>query len=944
MIQGLRTRLIAAGTAATAALAVGWLGTTAEAAAAVCFTSSGTGGAYTVKVCLSDPVTGSTLTGGALARATVTITAAPGSPTPPGVARTEWSLGGAYLLTDYQSPHQFTVYTADFADGEYTLGVAAILRDGYRTPETTATVTLANGNATTPVNTRQWSVPTIASRAPDQPFVVGAVGDGAGGEANATAVTDMLVGWNPDLFLYLGDVYADGTLTEFRNWYGDDTSFFGRLRSITTPVVGNHEYTAGQAPGYFGYWDNIPHAYSYDANGWHFVAIDSTSNYGKVGAGSVQYQFLAADLAANRSPCTIVFWHHPLFTVGSEDPAPRMQDMWDLMASHKVTMLIAGHDHQYQRWSPMGAGGVLDSTGITELVAGTGGHSSQGITSTDQRVAKTNKSYGAMRLDLFGNRADVRYYSIGTPPGLVDASTVTCKGADGLAPTAPGTVAAAENTPGTVDVSWAPAADNVAVTGYRVYRDGSAVADLPGGTTTWADTTAAPAHRHEYTVDAVDAAGNRSALSAPAEITTSGTDGTAPTAPTGLSAAASADAVTLSWLPATDNVAVTGYQVLRDGSPLDTVAGTSYADGTVPANEAHSWTVRAYDAAGNLGPESGAVTAIRDTVAPSAPGGLRTTAVGGGSVALAWDAATDNVGVTAYRVYRGGVLVATAPGTAYTDDAVGASSGTHSYQVDAVDAAGNASAMTAPLDVTTVDASPPSTPGGVTASATGPNRVVVSWSPSTDDTGVTGYLVYRNDVLLTTTAGTSATDTGALSETAYAYTVVAHDSAGNASGSSPAATVTTPAPAGIAPVADTYVRAVSPASNYGRAVTVRVDTSPTNAYLKFTVTGVTGPVFRARLRIYTTAGTTPGIVARGVTDTSWSETAMTWNTAPAIDGGDPAGASGKTVTDTWATVDVTPLITGNGTYSVALTAGGTSSSYASRESATVPQLLLDVTG
>ena len=67
-------------------------------------------------------------------------------------------------------------------------------------------------------------------------------GDGAGGEQAATDVTDMMASWNPDLFTYLGDVYEDGTITEFKNWYGDSTSWFGRFAGITAPVVGNHEY------------------------------------------------------------------------------------------------------------------------------------------------------------------------------------------------------------------------------------------------------------------------------------------------------------------------------------------------------------------------------------------------------------------------------------------------------------------------------------------------------------------------------------------------------------------------------------------------------------------------------------------------------------------------------------------------------------------------------
>ena len=226
------------------------------------------------------------------------------SGTSPGLAKTQWSINGIYLATDYQTPHEFTLSTADFADGDYVIGVVGIMRDGFITPAVTVTATFANGNATTPVNQRQWTVPAIHPRAPSEPFVVAAVGDGAGGAEQRHLRHQHSRRLEPDLFLYLGDVYDDGTLTEFKNWYGGPSTYFGALRGVTTPVVGNHEYAGTTAPGYFNYWDNIPHYYSYDANGWHFIAIDSTSNYNKVAPGTPQYDWLAADLAANRSPCT----------------------------------------------------------------------------------------------------------------------------------------------------------------------------------------------------------------------------------------------------------------------------------------------------------------------------------------------------------------------------------------------------------------------------------------------------------------------------------------------------------------------------------------------------------------------------------------------------------------------------------------------------------------
>jgi hypothetical protein len=96
--------------------------------------------------------------------------------------------------------------------------------------------------------------------------------------------------------------------------------------------------------------------------------------------------------------------------------------------------------------------------------------------------------------------------------------------------------------------------------------------------------------------------------------------------------------------------------------------------------------------------------------------------------------------------------------------------------------------------------------------------------------------------------------------------------------------------------------------------------------------------------MYVTAGSSGGFAVRRVADSSWSETALNWSNAPAIEGGPPVATTGRTTTGTWVTLDITPAVTGNGTFTIALTSPGTSSSsYGSRESTTTaPQLLVDV--
>ena len=206
--------------------------------------------------------------------------------------------------------------------------------------------------------------------------MLAAAGDGASGETAAGDVTGLIASWNPNLFLYLGDVYEDGTSTEFYNWYGTESTFYGRFRSITNPVIGNHEYQSGGiAPGYFDYWDNIQRYYSYDAAGWHFIALDS--NCGLVpscAVGQAQYQWLLSDLSTHTNVCTIAYFHHPVYNVGPEGYTTSMNDLWALMAQHGVDIVLTGHDHDYQRWKPLDENGNPSVTGITEFVVGGGGH------------------------------------------------------------------------------------------------------------------------------------------------------------------------------------------------------------------------------------------------------------------------------------------------------------------------------------------------------------------------------------------------------------------------------------------------------------------------------------------------------------------------------------------------------------------------------------------
>src|SRR5213083_1714758 len=245
-------------------------------------------------------------------------------------------------------------------------------------------------------------------------------------------------------------------------------------------------------------------------------------------------------------------------------------------------------------------------------------------------------------------------------------------------------------------------------------------------------------------------------------------DTTPPTTPAGLTAAAAGSTgANLSWSASTDNVGVTGYIMRRNGVQVATPATTSYADTGLSAATTYSYTVAARDAAGNISPNSASASVtIADTTPPTTPSGFTAAAAGSTGANLSWSASTDNVGVTGYIVRRNGVQVAAPAATSYTD--TGLSVGTYSYTVAARDAAGNISPTSASVSVTIADTTPPSTPTGLTAAVAGSTGANLSWSASTDNVGVTGYIVRRNGVQVAAPAATSYTDTG-LSVGTYSY-------------------------------------------------------------------------------------------------------------------------------------------------------------------------------
>ncbi len=256
------------------------------------------------------------------------------------------------------------------------------------------------------------------------PQVFVGAGDIAVCDANAEATARLLDTIGGTVFT-LGDAaYFQGTTQQFRDCY-DPT--WGRHKSRTRPVPGNHEYESPGAAPYFAYFGANAGPpglgyYSFDLGDWHAIALNSNV---AVDAGSSQGAWLRSDLATSRARCTVAYWHHPLFTSGPNGPSPRMRDFWRMLYAAGVELVLNGHDHLYERFAEQDPDGRPDpARGIREIIAGTGGAPGyQTITVSANSDMRITNGFGVLKLTL---RADGYEWQFVPISGRADTGTAAC--------------------------------------------------------------------------------------------------------------------------------------------------------------------------------------------------------------------------------------------------------------------------------------------------------------------------------------------------------------------------------------------------------------------------------------------------------------------------------------------------------------------------------------
>jgi hypothetical protein len=255
--------------------------------------------------------------------------------------------------------------------------------------------------------------------------------DNQGDEATAR----LLAEYPTATIAALGDLaYQRGTPEQFRRCFAPS---WGRFRNRIRPAPGNHDHATKDAAGYaryFGARAGPPglFRYSYDLGDWHVVVLDSDCwRVGGCDLDDEQAQWMQADLRANRRRCMLAYWHRPPFSSGRYgDPKDRarVRALWQVAVEEGVDVVLAGHEHSYERFAPMDVTGRIDRARGTRLfIVGTGGgnlrrYRNPPLPATEVRNADT---WGVLRLTLRSDGYDWRFLPVRGRP-FTDSGSGDC--------------------------------------------------------------------------------------------------------------------------------------------------------------------------------------------------------------------------------------------------------------------------------------------------------------------------------------------------------------------------------------------------------------------------------------------------------------------------------------------------------------------------------------
>src|SRR5688572_4873656 len=216
-----------------------------------------------------------------------------------------------------------------------------------------------------------------------------------------------------DVVFALGDLaYPSGTQRDFAVcWGGSWGDTTKRIMKRIRPTVGNHEYASSRAAPYFKYFgtragDPQKGYYAYDLGEWRVLVLNSEIPLNalfSMADRKAQEDWLRAEFKDRAKKCTVAHIHRPLFSSGGHGAQTGMHPLYSILVDGGVELVLAGHDHSYERFAPMNAAGMVDTVGgFTQFIVGTGGTSLRGLTTPLARNSaySIQGHHGVLKLTL----------------------------------------------------------------------------------------------------------------------------------------------------------------------------------------------------------------------------------------------------------------------------------------------------------------------------------------------------------------------------------------------------------------------------------------------------------------------------------------------------------------------------------------------------------------
>ena len=258
------------------------------------------------------------------------------------------------------------------------------------------------------------------------PAVLAGAGDIGDCNTRGSQLTAELLDRIPGTVFTAGDnAYPSGTTEHFRDCYNPT---WGRHRGRTRPAPGNHEYEASGAAPYFQYFGELAGPsglgyYSYGLGSWRVFSLNSEIG---IDAGSAQMVWLRGELSSNPTRCALAYFHKPLFSSGFHGDQIQMREMWRVLYEFGVDVVIAAHEHNYERFAPQDFLGRFDSLrGIRQFIVGTGGTTLRAVGPSRPNSEVHGSSWGVLVLTL----EDSLYrweFRPAEPGGFQDAGVGQC--------------------------------------------------------------------------------------------------------------------------------------------------------------------------------------------------------------------------------------------------------------------------------------------------------------------------------------------------------------------------------------------------------------------------------------------------------------------------------------------------------------------------------------